>query len=168
MNQGHRNWTIELLNTNHDRSGFHFGITSLDNYIKKQARQDMNRRISQVFVATNLDHPEIILGYYTLSTLSIELNKWPKSIATKLPKHPIPTALIGRLAVRENEHSLGLGTMLLVDAIKRTLSVSKNIAIYAVVVDAIDTKVVKFYERFGFSQFSAKSSRLFLPLKSIG
>jgi len=56
--------------------------------------------------------------------------------------------------------------MLLTDAIKRTLSVSLEIAIYAMVVDAIDEKAESFYRRFGFLSLSAATRRLFLPLKS--
>lgn len=56
--------------------------------------------------------------------------------------------------------------MLLMDAIKRTLGVSKEIAIYAIVVDAIDAQAERFYLQFGFSSLCAQNRRLFLPLKS--
>lgn len=52
------------------------------------------------------------------------------------------------------------------DAIKRTLGVSKEIAIYAIVVDAIDAQAERFYLQFGFSSLCAQNRRLFLPLKS--
>jgi len=65
----------------------------------------------------------------------------------------------------------------LVDAIKRTLGVSDEIAIYAMVVDAIDEQAEAFYLQFGFSLLSSAGEssstrristnrRLFLPLKS--
>jgi hypothetical protein len=57
--------------------------------------------------------------------------------------------------------------MLLADAIKRTLAVGDQIAIYAMVVDAIEDNVKGFYEKFGFALLSDDSPRLFLPLKSI-
>jgi hypothetical protein len=47
------------------------------------------------------------------------------------------------------------------------LAVSDQIAIYAMVVDAINDNAKKFYEQFGFSRLSDDSPRLFLPLKSI-
>jgi len=167
MNQNGKNWVIESLNSNHNRSSFQCGVESLDNYIKKQAKQDIKRKISQVFVAAEINHPDKIVGYYTLSSLSIELNKLPTSLSKKLPKHPIPAALVRRLAVSQKKQGLGLGSMLLIDAIKRTLSVSKNIAIYALIVDAIDDQIIPFYKKFGFIQFNSEASRLFLPLKSV-
>ena len=69
---------IEPLNRALDRKGFQCGVETLDRYLKKQARQDVNRLISRVFVAAKHEKPGTVIGYYTLSTLSIELNQLPK------------------------------------------------------------------------------------------
>jgi ribosomal protein S18 acetylase RimI-like enzyme len=61
----------------------------------------------------------------------------------------------------------GVGKMLLADAFKRTVAVSDQIAIYAMVVDAINENATGFYEQFGFQHLSDDSPRRFLPLKSI-
>ena len=158
---------IAPLNPLHDRTGFQCGVEALDRYLKKQANQDIRRQISRVFVATKRDNPKAVIGYYTLSTLSIELNQLPEKLARKLPKLPVPAALIGRLAVSNAAQRQGVGKMLLADAIKRTLAVSDQIAIYAIVVDPIDDNAKGFYEQFGFTRLSDDSPRLFLPLKSI-
>jgi GNAT superfamily N-acetyltransferase len=84
-----------------------------------------------------------------------------------LPKHPVPAALIGRLATCNAAQGQGVGKLMLADAIKRTLAVSDQIAIYAMVVDAINEKAKRFYEQFGFTRLSDDSPRLFLPLKSV-
>lgn len=161
------NLVIRPLDSNHDRPGFHCGVASLDHYIQKQARQDVKRRVSRVFVATAAEQPNSIVGYYTLSTLSIELGQLPNALARKLPRHPVPAALLGRLAVGQAAQRHGVGKMLLVDAIKRTLAVSDEIAIYAMVVDSIDDRAQYFYEQFGFSPLGSGAQHLFLPLKSI-
>ena len=143
------------------------GVEALDRYLKKQAKQDIKRRIGRVFVATKPDNPKVVIGYYTLSTLSIELNRLPDKLARKLPKHPVPVALIGRLAISNAAQGQGVGKLLVADAIKRTLAVSDQIAIYTMVVDAINDNAKGFYEQFGFTRLSDDSPRLFLPLKSI-
>lgn len=158
---------IEQLNSSHDKSGFKCGVESLDNYLKKQAGQDMKRHISRVYIALKPDSPDKIIGYYTLSSLSIELKEFPQKLSKRLPKHPIPAALIGSLAVARSEQRNGVGKMLLADAIKRTMGISNEIAIYAMVVDAINDKAKYFYEQFGFELLNEKSCRLFLSLKSI-
>ena len=157
---------IEPLNSRHSRPDFQCGVTSLDNYLKKQAKQDVKRRISRVFVAITPKSPAAIVGYYTLSTLSVELSHLPEDLASKLPRHPIPAALIGRLAVSQQAQGYGVGKMLLVDAIKRTIGVSHEIAIYAMVVDAFDEQTERFYQQFGFTSLTSKNRRLFLPLKA--
>ncbi len=58
------NLGVEPLNRHNDRAGFHCHQISLDDYIRKQARQDMKRRVSQVFVATEVEDPSTIVGYY--------------------------------------------------------------------------------------------------------
>ena len=162
-----QNLVIEPLNRAHDKTGFECGVEALDRYLKKQAKQDIKRRISRVFVATKPDKPKAVIGYYTLSTLSIELNQLPEKLARKLPKHPVPAALLGRLAVSNAAQGQRVGKLLLADATKRTLAVSDQIAIYAMVVDVINDNVKGFYEQFGFTRLDDDSPRLFLPLKSI-
>lgn len=165
--KNYQNLIIAPLDTIHDRASFHCNVEALDHYIHKQAGQDIKRSISRVFVAALPDNPKNVIGYYSLSSLSIELSQLPAKLARKLPKHPIPAALIGRLAVSKNAQGYGIGKMLLADAIKRTLSVSDQIAIYTMVVDAISNEAKSFYEQYGFAKLSDNSSRLFLPLKSV-
>jgi len=162
-----QNLVIKPLCSTHDRLGFSCGASSLDRYLQKQATQDIKRHISRVYVATMHNAPNRVVGYYSLSTLSIGLNELSDEHARKLPKHAIPAALIGRLAVSSEAQGGGVGKLLLVDALKRTLAVSEEIAIYAMVVDAIDERAEFFYQQFGFKMLSAGNRRLFLPLKSI-
>ncbi|MBL3591617.1 MAG: GNAT family N-acetyltransferase [gamma proteobacterium endosymbiont of Lamellibrachia anaximandri] len=158
---------IEPLNRNHNRATFNCGIESLDRYLKRQASQDIKRRISRVFVACALQDETRVLGYYTLSTLSIDLSVLPEKVAKKLPRHPIPAALISRLAIDISAQGKGIGKMLLSNSIKRTLAVRDDIAISAMVVDAINQEADSFYKRYGFSRLAHSGSRLFLPLKSL-
>ncbi len=161
------NLVIEPLQTNQNRADFSCGIEKLDNYLKKQAGQDIKRNISRVFVATSPEKPFLILGYYTLSSISLALQELPEKFSKKLPKHPIPAALIGRLAVSKQAQGYGIGRMLLTDALKRTLAIGDQIAIYALVVDALNAKAANFYEQFGFISLAKDDSRFFLPLRSI-
>ena len=157
---------IQELNSGHNRPLFSCGKPSLDTYLKRQAKQDVKRRISRVYVATKPDSESDIVGYYTLSTLSVDLSELPAELLKKLPKHPLPAALIGRLAVSEGYQGQGIGSVLLVDAIKRTMAVSMSIGIYAVVVDALDDQAAAFYQHFGFLQLSGSANRWFLPLNA--
>ena len=126
----------------------------------------VRRRIARVFVCTT-DGSNTILGFYTLSALAIDLSSLPEELSRKLPRHPVPCALIGRLAVDQSVRGHGLGRMLLVDAIKRTMGASDVMAIHAVIVDAKNNAAKQFYEVYGFAPMQDDPMRLFLPLGSI-
>ena len=72
-----REFVIEPLNRNHNRTIFDCGIESLDRYLKRQAGQDMKRRVSRVFVVRSPEDETQVLGFYTLSALSIDLSVLP-------------------------------------------------------------------------------------------
>lgn len=157
--------TISALASHHDRQGFSCGVPELDSYLRTRAGQDIRRRIARVFVCCAQGN-DSIAGFYTLSSLSIDASSLPQNMARKLPRHPIPAALIGRLAVSERNQGQGIGTMLIADAVKRSLAVSEEMAIHALVVDAKDDAAARFYRRFGFQSFVGESRRLFLPMAS--
>lgn len=141
-------------------------MSALDRYLKRQAGQDVRRRIARVFVCT-AENDDAVLGFYTLSALSIDLRSLPESLRRKLPRHPIPCALIGRLAVDTSVHGQGVGRMLLADAIKRTVNASATLAIHAMIVDAKENVAKRFYMNFGFVPLQDDPMRLFLPLGAI-
>jgi hypothetical protein len=89
---------IEPLGKQHDRATFSCGVAKLDDYLKRRAGQDVRRRIARVFVCTE-DGSNLVLGLYTLSALAIDVSAPPEDQARKLPRHPVPAALIGRLAI---------------------------------------------------------------------
>lgn len=109
-----------------------------------------------------------VLGYYTLSAHNIKRDELPDDIVKtlKLPKYPaIPATLMGRLAVHIDHKGRRIGEMLLIDALERSLANSKNVASFAVVVDAKD-HAVGFYRRYGFLHLPP-GNRLFLPMRTI-
>ena len=155
----------EPLGSHHDCSLFSCGEQALDSYIRRQASQDVRRRVTRVFVAPGNNHKEVA-GYDTLSAASIEKAVLPAHVAQKLPHYPVPVALIVRLAVDHSSQGKGLGEALLLDAIRRVINASDSIAVYAVVVDAKNESARTFYRRYGFDPLSSSQHRLFLPLQT--
>ena len=141
---------IEPLGKRHDRAAFSCGLPELDRYLARQAGRDVRRRIAGVFVCT-AEGGDTVFDFYTLSALSIDLSSLPEELSRKLPWHPVPCALIGRLAINQSVRGHGLGRMLLVDAIKRTMGASDIMAIHAVIVDAKNNAAKQFYKGFGFA-----------------
>jgi ribosomal protein S18 acetylase RimI-like enzyme len=157
---------IEALNASHQRAGFFCGSLPLDRYLLQQASQDVRRHIAAVFVLVRED--QSIGGYYTLSSTSIPLVGFPEDFSRKLPKYKhMPATLLGRLAVSKECRGLGYGEFLLLDALRRCLRQSREIASLIVVVDAKDDAACSFYERYRFLRFPDSPHRFFLPMDTI-
>jgi GNAT superfamily N-acetyltransferase len=151
---------IEPLGKHHDRARFSCGQPDLDDWFRHRASQDQKRNVARVFVAVA---PEGVVGFYSLSSLSLSLENLPEEVVHKLPRYgAIPAALIGRLARDERVRGQGVGELLLADAIQRILGVGRSIAVFAIVVDAKDERAVHFYRAFGFRVFPLQPKRLFL------
>ena len=160
--------TIELLDKKkHNRSAFISGNDSLDNYIRKQASQELKKKVSTVFVL--IDSPNIdIIAYYTLSSYTVDVSNLNEDFAKTVPRYPLlPATLLGRLAVSQRHQGKGIGELVLIDALKRVLDATSQVASIAVVVEAIDENAVRFYQKYGFEQFKQYPTKLYLPTKSI-
>jgi predicted GNAT family N-acyltransferase len=159
---------INLLNSQtHIRSNFCCGEESLDNYIRKQASQDLKKRISTVFVLT--DDPEMnVLAYYTLSSYTVNVTALEESFARRLPRYPaLPATLLGRLAVDNSQKGKRFGELLLIDALRKSLDTTMQVASLAVIAEALDEKALSFYIKYGFKQFNQEPMKLYLPMKSV-
>tara|TARA_R110000823_G_scaffold276838_1_gene395449 strand:+ start:337 stop:834 length:498 start_codon:yes stop_codon:yes gene_type:complete len=158
--------TIEALKNNHIKNKFNCGYPMLDNYIQKQAKQDIKRDLSACFVLTG--NNKLVVGYYTLSANSISRGDFPQEIAQKLPPSylDLPTILLGRLAVDKNFKGNGYGELILIDALNRCVEISHNLGTLAIVVDPIDEKAEAFYTKYGFILIP-DTGKMFIPIKTI-
>jgi GNAT superfamily N-acetyltransferase len=158
---------FSALNDQHDRAGFSSGVPDLDNYFKANAGQDARRNLSSVFVLTE-DEKSKIIGYYTLSQYSLTVDEFPANVSKKLPqKRKVACTLLGRLAVDWHYQKLGYGRVLLFHAIIKAIAVSKEIASFAVIVDAKDETAKRFYQKYDFESLEDAQLRLFITIKGM-
>jgi GNAT superfamily N-acetyltransferase len=155
---------IEPLASGHDRAAFDCGNEGLDRYIRTQASQDMRRGVARVFVAVMREEPKRITGFFTLSAAWVVASDLPPDVAKRLPRHPIPAALVGRLAVDRDFARRGLGSILLADAVRKTMAAAETVAMTVVMVDPIDDAARAFYATFGFRGLQGPRKEMFLSL----
>jgi len=156
--------SINALNTGHLRKAFDCGESSLNTYLHRYARQNIKNRINRVFIASPVNAEKTIMGYYTLSAGSICAYDLPLAQKRRLPNYPLPVALLGRLAVDKRYQGQRLGSILLADAVQRVEQASEVLAVYAIVIEALNPSVAEFYQGFGFVPFSGQPLKLFLPM----
>jgi GNAT superfamily N-acetyltransferase len=108
------------------------------------------------------------MAYATLSAATIEVEGLPPETARRLPRYPLlPAALIGRLAVDQRVQGRGIGELLLMDMLRRCVTIRAQLGLLAVVVDAKDQRAADFYRRYGFQPLIGSQLRFFLPIKTV-
>ena len=157
-------YRIRSLGPEVDSSKFRCGVEALDDYVKRYASQDVRRGVARVFVATKLGSQQLA-GYFTLSAASVQCSDLPQDVAKRLPRYPIPVALLGRLAVDQASQGRGLGAILLADACQKVEQASQVLAVAGLVVDAKDEAASAFYRRYGFANLQGQPFRLLLPIQ---
>lgn len=148
----------------HDRAGFRCGVPELDDYLHRFAAQQSARGVSTVHVLVSSDQPSLILGFYTLSAAQIDALQLREATRKKLPRYPVPCFRMGRLACRTGNQGQGLGKLLIGCAVARCLLARKQVAAFALLVDAKNENAKAFYQHYGFTPCVDSPMTLYLPL----
>jgi predicted GNAT family N-acyltransferase len=152
-----------VLTDDHELSEFDCGNDVLNDWLKKRALKNQNSGASRTFVICQNNQ---VIGYYALASGSVERTISPTSISRNMPAS-IPVMVLGRLAIATSMQGRKLGSALLKDALLRSLSVSKNVGIRAVLVHAISKDARRFYLGYGFQASPIDPMTLLLPLRHI-
>ncbi len=107
-----------------------------------------------------------MLGFYTLSMALAESAPIATALNAKLPRYPMPVALIGRLAIETRAQGRRLGEALLIDALRRVVDAADLVGCTGIIVDAKDDSAERFYAKYDFVTIGAETwpHRMFLPL----
>jgi GNAT superfamily N-acetyltransferase len=160
------NWVVEALAKEHERDHFSCGQASLDDFLKKFAKQYAKRKLGTTYVAMPRGTKHVV-GYFTLAPSHFEFAHAPAALLKGLPKHPVPTLLLARLAVDLTEQGQGLGKFLLLSAFEDCLHVAQEVAFRAIEVEALDESAAAFYRKFGFLPFPTNPHHLAIPLETV-
>ena len=117
---------IERLSSHHDRGEFDCGVEELNTYLQRYAGQHDRKGMGRTYVAVE-EAGSRVLGYYTISSSAVAFDTVPENV----PRHPIPVALIGRLAVDKSARGRGVGETLLIDAIGSARRIAEIVGVYA-------------------------------------
>jgi GNAT superfamily N-acetyltransferase len=139
--------SLVALSAEHDLSGFDCGNPGLDRWLIDHARASQKADLARAYLVLDGNS---VAAYVSLTTGSIRRDAAPKRYARGMPRYPIPTILIARLAVDRRRQRQGLGSRLLAEALLLAVAASDTAAARLVVVDAIDDQAAAFYRRWGF------------------
>jgi GNAT superfamily N-acetyltransferase len=137
----------ERLTTIHDLSAFCCGNDILDAWLREHAVTSQAKRTSVSYVWT-ADKTNVV-AYYSLAPHLIERAALPRHVSRGDPQQ-IPAILLARLALDQKLRGMGLGSILLLDALSRAAAASHQVGGRYVVVDAIDERAESYYQHHGF------------------
>lgn len=165
--------TIRRLEPGDDRDRFCSGHPDLDRFFHRFAGQNQFRHhVGVTYIAVGDD---AILGFVTVSPCEIEIDALPADRRRRLPRYPLPTLRLARLAVAQSAQGRGIGQALLRFALTLARRMADEIGCVGVVVDA-KPEAQTFYLRYGFESMSAiegvlldrpEPTPMFLPMSAI-
>ena len=106
-------------------------------------------------------------GYYAISTHRVRYEALSTEQVKGLPTIDVPVVLLGRLAVDRTAQGQALGSLLLIDALRRAELISTQVGVRAIEVDAIDDAAIRFYTKFGFKSLLDDHAHLFLSMRAV-
>lgn len=157
-------FVCEVLADGHDRSLFDSTQPSLDDWLRKAARDSDGRNLTRTYVWHRGD--DVVVAYYTLMPYFIEREALSTKQARGLPDR-ISCYLVARLALDRSLHGRRLGSQLLASALARAAIGARALGGRYVIVDAIDEAAASFYGHHGFEAIPGSPDRLVLPTKAL-
>jgi ribosomal protein S18 acetylase RimI-like enzyme len=159
-------WLVSPLNKDHQRADFACGKAPLDSFLRSLVTQYEKRGLGRTYVVTE---PEsmFVAGYYTLAAGALDVSVLPAALRKKLPKHPIPTVHLARLAVDLNFRGRRLGEFLLFNALETALASARMLGIFGIDVWAIDDDACAFYKKYGFVALDDAPHHLVMAMKTV-
>lgn len=142
-------WHEEAISKRHNRDAFDCGDVTLNDFLRRHARQTHDRGGAKTFVAVRNDNASLVLGFYSVSPASVEFSKAPDIVKRGLARHDVPVFRLGRLAVDKSMQGEGLGGQLLLSAGRRCLRASLEVGGVALLIDARNEGVARWYAGYG-------------------
>jgi len=156
---------LERIRREHQRKSFQCGEDQVDDWLVSKALQNQEKHLSVTKVL--LDPTGNIAGYYTLVTGQVDFSDLPAEITKRLPRRMLPVAVLAWLGVHKDSHGLGLGRLLLAQALHDCYEAGKIFAFIAVLLDCINERAKAFYQQWDFRELPGHPYRLFLSAREL-
>lgn len=157
-------FVCEVLADGHDLSAFDSTKPTLDDWLRKAARDSDGRNLTRTYAWHRGDN--VVIAYYALMPYFIERETLTTKQARGLPDR-ISCYLIARLALDRSLHGQRLGSQLLASALTRAAIGARDLGGRYVIVDAIDEAAASFYGQHGFEAIPGRPDRLVLATEAL-
>jgi GNAT superfamily N-acetyltransferase len=155
---------IEKLTRDHVLADFDCGVEPLNRFLINLALVSQQASVTQTYLALT---DERVIGYHSLTVGDVKFDQAPERMKKGLAHHPVPVAVLARVAVDKGWRGIGAGQGLLKDAASRVVSVAEIAGVRALVVHAKDDEAKRFYEHFGFTAGFDNPLHLYMLMKNL-
>jgi GNAT superfamily N-acetyltransferase len=159
------------LTSKHIVAEFDCGRPELTDWLKDWSRRASDVGTAMTFVVCR--GTRRVVGYFCLSAGAVD-HVINEETGEKIPRglrqnaiDPVPVIILGRLGVDKTEQGKGLGSALVAEAMKRAAKASRLVGARALLVHALDERLVAYYQSLGFLRFAPPSQTLYIPIKTI-
>lgn len=159
-------WHEEPIGKSHDRQGFDCGDESLNDFLRRHARQSHERGGAKTFLAID-DASRTVLGFYSLAPASLQYADTPQIVSRGLAKHEVPGFRLARLATDLRFQGHGLGGQLIAAAARRCVRAAAEVGGVMLVIDAKNDRAARWYAGYGATALRDKPLTLVLPLAQL-
>lgn len=156
--------TLTPFTGEHDLDTFDCGNGELNVWLQRHAAASHKADLARTYLAIG---DGVVVGYVSLTTGSVRPDDAPKRLTRGMPRYPIGTILIARLAVDQSHQGRRLGSRLLGEALRLAVLASDAAAARLVVVDAIDDDAAGFYRRWAFLDTPDNPRRLYRKMSDV-
>jgi ribosomal protein S18 acetylase RimI-like enzyme len=161
-----------LRTRDHVRGAFSCTVPKIQNYCRNNIHRQNDAYQVRAYVACAGNALDV-LGYYYLNLTSYKIGRLDDKADEKFQRvDAVPAVYLGMIGVHTDCQGLGIGKLLMRDAMLRTVQIAELAGTYALALDALDDKLVAYYSQFGFQTFKDPEKEkggieMFLPIKTI-
>lgn len=156
--------SVEPLGERHALGAFDCGSDALSKWLRTHARH-ATRQGTRTYVLVE-PSTERVLGYFALAPHVLERRDMPPRLGRGAPRQ-IPAILLAKLALERSVQGKGLGSELLAHALATVVEAARAAGGKVVVVEAIDERAARFYERHDFQPVPGSPRRLVMKLSTV-
>lgn len=142
-------WHEEPIAKGHDRRAFDCGDPSMNDFLKRYARQSHESGAAKTFLAIDDADNTSILGFYSLAPGALAYAETPESVRRGLARHEVPGFRLARIATDLRWQGQGLGGQLLAAAARRCLLAASEVGGVVLIIDAKNDRAVRWYAGYG-------------------
>lgn len=156
---------------------FDCGEPALNNFLLNSAKESESRGLSKIHILCEQkdrtkDDNYIVKGYFSLTSSNVRISDLPEKMTKRYPNYvndngTIPTTLLARLARDKRYYGEGVGSLLLINALKTVAKGWDYVNSIGLLVHAKHEDAAKFYREFGFFSLPSNNLHLFMPRKSV-